>query len=370
MSHSASLQISPGNARATLTPAQKRFNTLLRQIEQARATLSAWNENVAQYRRLHAQVLEPLQAELRVALRQWVFALDALLDQRKWSGTERGTIAELVCEGAADLLAGGEDAELKALFDKHAEVDFETSQREATLAMKDLAEEITGLDLGDDHGITSEEELMARMRSVFEEQAAAHEARQAQREARSARRPKSAAQQRREAEEQQATQSVREIYRKLASSLHPDRETDEGQRVAKTALMQRVNQAYATGDLLALLELQLQIEQIDATHVAQASEARLKHYNKVLAEQLAELKAEIQAVEMAWRMEFGLDPDPFSLTDPRKLDRELDATRSLWRGDLARMQRELRMFAEVPATKRWLKRQRDRLQHDDFELPF
>ncbi len=52
--------------------------------------------------------------------------------------------------------------------------------------------------------------------------------------------------QRREAEAQQATQSVREVYRKLASALHPDRETDERQREAKTALMQRVNQACAS----------------------------------------------------------------------------------------------------------------------------
>lgn len=34
--------------------------------------------------------------------------------------------------------------------------------------------------------------------------------------------------------------------------------------------MQNANQAYAAKDLLALLELQLQIEQIDAGHVASA----------------------------------------------------------------------------------------------------
>src|SRR3546814_14629934 len=66
----------------------------------------------------------------------------------------------------------------------------------------------------------------------------------------------------------------------VCSSDLPDRESDERQRQAKTALMQRVNQAYAANDLLALLELQLEIEQIDPSHIANAGEARLKHYNK------------------------------------------------------------------------------------------
>src|SRR6185436_12237903 len=65
-----------------------------------------------------------------------------------------------------------------------------------------------------------------------------------------------------EAEATHASQSVREVYRKLASELHPDRETDAAERERKTVLMQKVNQAYAAQDLLTLLQLQLDIEQI------------------------------------------------------------------------------------------------------------
>jgi len=62
---------------------------------------------------------------------------------------------------------------------------------------------------------------------------------------------------------QGGTRAVREVFRKLASELHPDRETDPAEHARKTELMQRVNQTYKAGDLLALLELQLSIEQID-----------------------------------------------------------------------------------------------------------
>jgi len=100
---------------------------------------------------------------------------------------------------------------------------------------------------------------------------------------------------------------VREIFRKLASALHPDRESDTKQREAKTVLMQKVNQACTANDLLTLLELQLRIEQIDASHIANASAQRLKHYNKVLTEQLGELRMEVERVEMGFRVDFGLE---------------------------------------------------------------
>jgi hypothetical protein len=280
---------------------------------------------------------------------------------------ERGTLRELLCEAASELLAArGEDADLKALFDKHAEVDFDTEQREMMRAMKGLAEAMTGLDLGDDEGIDTDKDLFARLQQGLQEQAAAEEA---QRSAKSARRRKSAAQQRREAEAQQATQSVREIYRKLASALHPDRETDERQREAKTALMQRVNQAYEANDLLALLELQLQIEQIDASHIANAGEQRLKHYNKVLSEQLAELKAEVERVEVGFRMEFGLEPG-WGL-NPRKLGQVLEHRSRQWQAELNEQQRDMRMLGDVAATKRWLKRQRQQRREAEFDFePF
>ena len=366
MSHINALQISSGKAGPALTPPQKRFNTLIRQIEQARQTLAAWHEHVAAYRQAHAQVLLPLQGELIAGQRQWVFALDGLLGQRNWTKAERATLRELLCDAAGELLgARGEDAALKALFDKHAEVDFDTEQREMMLAMKGLTEAMTGLDLGEEEGIDTDADLFARMQQGLQERAAAEEA---ERSAKLARRRKSAAQQRREAEAQQATQSVREIFRKLASVLHPDREVDERQREVKTALMQRVNQAYAGNDLLALLQLQLEVEQIDASHIANASSQRLKHYNKVLSEQLSELRAEIEHVEIGFCMEFGLEPG-WGM-NPHKLGEVLEHTRRQWRAELNEQQRDMRMLGDVAATKRWLKRQKQSLREAemDFEM--
>lgn len=70
---------------------------------------------------------------------------------------------------------------------------------------------------------------------------------------------------------------MRDIFRKLASALHPDRETDPAEHGRKTALMQRANVAYAANDLLGLLELQLEVDQIDQTGLDNLGDDRIKY---------------------------------------------------------------------------------------------
>jgi hypothetical protein len=354
---------------AVLTPAQRRFNSLLRHISQARERLAAWHDNQPAYREAHVAVVLPLQKEVMAGQKRWVFALDALPDRGRWTNAERATVRDLILEAAGALLAaGGDDFAVKAVFDKYSDVDYDSEQRERVLALKDIAEAMTGLDLGDDEGIDSSEDLFARMQQGLRDREAFEEP---DRGAEPTRRRQSGTQRRREAEAQQATQSVREIYRKLASALHPDRETDSTQRREKTALMQRVNQAYAGNDLLALLELQLQIEQIDASHIANAGADRLKQYNTVLAEQLEELKAEVARVEMEFCTEFGLRTG--SRLDPRKLGELLEDGSRAFRAELEARQREMRMLDDVAMTKQWLKRQKQRIRDEGigfwFERP-
>lgn len=359
------LKIFADQAGIPLSPQQKRFNTLIQQIEQARQTLAAWHDSIPSYRQTQAQVLWPLEDELRAAHRQWVFALDELLSQRAWTKTERATIHELVCETAGALLhAHDGDEALKALFARHAGIDFATDRQERMQAMKAMAQAVTGLDLDDAEDAETEGEFFERVQWGLHERAAAEEAERTA--AKAAPRRKSSAQQRRDAEAQAVTQSVREVFRKLASALHPDRESDPGQREVKTALMQKVNQAYTANDLLTLLQLQLQIEQIDVRQIAAASAQKLKHYNQVLKEQLSELKAEVEHIEMGFRLDNGLEPG-WGL-DPRQLGQLLEHHCQQVRHLLREQAQDMHMLADPAATKRWLKRQRQMLRSVAFDF--
>lgn len=187
---------------------------------------------------------------------------------------------------------------------------------------------------------------------------AAHAAREAQRAKRRKTPKQTAAQARAEAEQAESSKSIREIYRKLASALHPDRATDPHDQERKTALMQRVNHAYAKRNLLQLLELQLEIEQIDRHAIAGLGEARLTRYNGILDEQLRELDREIEHVENDFRRTYGIAPSVKIAPDT--------VVRLLAR-DIAGMQRSiqdltvtLREFEDPDNVRRWLKEMKRR----------
>ena len=153
---------------------------------------------------------------------------------------------------------------------------------------------------------------------------------------------------------------MRDIYRKLASALHPDRERDPDKRAARTALMQRANQAYDQKDLLGLLTLQLETAQINNSDLALTAPARLKLYNKALAEQLADIQYQLKHIEYTFRMDFNVPPTlPLH---PNKLVKVLDMQVKELRLSQASFEQDLRTFQDKQATKRWLRLEMERFQ--------
>lgn len=372
------LQISPPGA-VPLTPEQKRFNLLLLKIEKARARLTVWQENMPLFAQAHAHRVAPLEAALMVERRAWLNELDTAAGQTGWTRSERETLSEIILDLAAMLIEITPDEDeipaLKAVFNKHSEVDFDSEEQQGLQAMKGLFEAMSGLDLGDDD-VASEDELMQRAEEQMRaregraEQGAEHGAAMHGGTARnsSARRP-SKAQLKRDEEARQVTQTVREVFRKLASELHPDRATDDADRSARTAMMQRVNRAYEANNLLALLELQLEIEQVDRDHIANAPAQRIRHFNKLLAEQLQELEQELVDTELRFCAQYFVFDD--RRIDPAKLTRVLDDDVRDLRMAQSTLARDRKMLLNRPSAKRWLRQRRHEMRDDAMDdFPF
>ncbi|MGQ0561123.1 MAG: J domain-containing protein, partial [Gemmatimonadota bacterium] len=179
---------------------------------------------------------------------------------------------------------------------------------------------------------------------------------EARRRERSAERRKSAGLQRAEASAQAAKKFLREIYRKLASAVHPDREADAARRAEKTELMPQINRAYATNDLLTLLEAQLRLELIDPDHVSRISGERLRQFNRLLSQQLEAAKAELRSLQDAFRLDHGLPHG--RATHPRDLHLVTQRRARDLRAHINQQKRFLEMLSNKSATKRWLKEQR------------
>jgi hypothetical protein len=346
---------------------QRKFNRLLGQLDKARAELAGWQTEASRFATAYDQLVRPQMMELRGHRAEAARCMDALLGQQGWTRAEQQLLRELVCETAACLvddagLGDDEQAAFKVLHDKHADVDFDTENREALAGMKGLFEAVTGLDLGDAEA-ASEEDIIRRAHERMRQQAEEQGRSQASEgeDAASARRSRkpgkaAAAKALREQEAAQvASQNLREVYRKLAGALHPDRAADEADRATRTERMQRANQAYEVGNLLGLLALQLEIEQVDAAHVARITSERAAQLSRLLAEQLAELKSERMALHVAFCHGYGLDP-MHQMLSAKKLGRLLQDEVAQMHAALATARQDLRhLRGERADTKRWLK---------------
>lgn len=361
--HVKTVNIASGQTQ--LSKGQKAFNALIKQIENKRALLVAWEAAIPPYLQKYTSEMLPLvESSVNMQI-EMVHCLDRACEQKGLSKTERRMIQELITELAGDLVGSRNDEALKTIYNKHSHNDYDSEEAADIKRMKSVMEEMLGVELGDDVDWSSPEDVMMRAQAHMKEQMA-QEAERPKKKKTAKQLAKEAQQ---EAEEKQISQSIREVYRKLTSALHPDREPDPQERERKTALMQRANQAYEKNNLLQLLELQLELEHIDQTAINSLSEDRLKHYNKILKEQLAELDQEILHVEGGFMAQFGFSP--FARVTPANLMRHLTTDIVSIQQAIRDLKKDLLAFEDIKKLKAWLKNMRRQSEMDYYDdLPF
>ena len=354
-----------------LTKEQQAFNRLLARVQSLRSELEEWKAFEERHHQTVLRKLVPLQNELCAVRREMILTCDGILDGRLGGGVsskaERKRLVAFVldqCVIHLDVVPA--DADVLAVHDRHAARGFAETQEEERAADRALAREIFGVDLDDEEASGSFEELLDSARRKAE--AAAREASEARESARKSRKAREREEARRAQAEQAARevgQSIREVYRKLASALHPDRAADETDRVRRHGLMQRVNEAYERSDLLGLLTLQLEIEQIDEDHVGAVSPERLRHYNEVLAQQASELDREVRDVTMRLRATML---SPGYVITPQSLERDLKRCIAEARRDVAALREHAQALLVPDFRRAWLREEEKALRAEAREV--
>jgi hypothetical protein len=354
-----SVSIAPDHDKPALSKGQKAFNSLIKQIEKRRKQLRAWETVTPTFQQRYVSELLPLERTSTTLQIRMVHFLDQAYAQKELTKAERRKMVIVIANLAGDLIDEDEDEgkELKAIYDKYSPTNYDSQVAAEVDGMKSMLETVLGVDLGDDLDLSSPEDLLQRAQAHIQQGQAEAAAKNAEQDIQRAKRKKSPKQQAAEAraQEQQAqiSLSIREVYRKLASTLHPDRETDPQERDRKTRLMQRVNEAYHKNNLLQLLELQLELEHIDQHALSSMSEERLKHYNTILKEQVRELDQEILHVESAFRYAYGIDP--FEPVSPDTVLRNLAVDLKELRLNIRTLEQDLAAFEDIKNLKCWLK---------------
>jgi hypothetical protein len=354
---SGNVRIIEQKATPSLSKAQKTFNRLSKKIAKQREQLSAWQTTIPLYQEKYVREFDPLLQSFDDYRVQLVHIFDRLYADKIFSKTDRTKLQHIICAMAADLLDSGEHKALKEIYNRHSGSDYDAEEEQDNQEIKSMMESMLGVELEDDIDMRIPDDFIDQISRQLHEKL--HRDTQdlenpsASRSSRKKSAKAMAKEARLQAEAQQVSQSIREVFRKLASTLHPDKEPNPKERARKTELMQRVNSAYSNNDLLALLELQLEIEQIDQTVINSISEDRLKHYNKVLKEQSAELQQELDMVEMSFRAHF--DFSPYGALSPTMAFSMLERDIAQIREDIDGLKEDVETLQDPTNLKKWLK---------------
>ena len=344
-----------------LTPAQRSFKRWVAEIEASEKRLQELGGLLDAFRPLFAKKLNPLQDARDVINHEMALFLDEKLLRKGWTATQRKTMRELLCDVAELLFGSAYHDEMVALFDRHNDVSVADLAAAEKSEFIDEFEKILGVELDADAvGERATEEMLreALRQLQQEDQERAHAA--ARRGGKQSARAVQA--------EQQAVEAgklLKEIYRKLTSALHPDREPDIDERARKTVLMSEVNKAYADQNLLKLLHLQLQAVKVDSRAAATMADEKLRVINQSLSQQQQELKLECRQIEMLIREEFHLKR--VGELSAMVLEKELNAQAAAARTGNKDLRRDLADLKKSEVEfKAWLKAQRRSVKEDEW----
>lgn len=289
-----------GQPKAVLNKRQKEFNQLSERIEQLDKLIP---ELKATYHLLIERVQKeynPIVMEYQSFRVELVKLMDRTYEKDLYRKAYLTKLAYLISEIAFDLIVNYHFEELLPLFNKYSEVDFETALRELKRADSQLVDSKL---LAEENEISEEENLPEQFHELDEE-----EQNRIKEELRAEKAKAFSEKARQFSAQQKTTKSVRTVYMDLVKAFHPDRETDEAEKIRKTEIMQRVTQTYQENNLLELLKLQIEFERIDQEHLENLGKDQLTYYNLVLKGQVEELEKDKEEIQQQISYLCGINP--------------------------------------------------------------
>ena len=347
-----------------LSAAQQRFNRLLEKIGKLEAQVTQMQALADAFRPLYQRTLEPLRKAHQDAMRRTALCLDERLSRKGLTPAQQRHGVEILCDLCKNLASLG-DKTMAALHDQHSPRSLRQKEEDRADLVRAMVESALGqpLDLPS-HG-ASPDPLQAVLRASRERLHEAMQAEQAQQAARKKKKP-TPAQVKAGQAQADADTVLRQVYRQLASALHPDRERDPAEQQRKTAWMSEANAAYARQDLVALLHLQLRFVQAEARDLLRLPEERIAAMRLLLKQQAAELENELLLRKQHLKDAFDLDYDqsPTAAMLQRQLDRAVHCMKEMqarMETDIAQLQQQ-----DEAGFKRWLKAQVKLRRAPDF----
>jgi len=301
-----------GTAGKRLTPAQRKFNQRIREIEELRGRILKQQQRLDEYLEMHTRRIRPLEQRLADQAIQLIQLLFPHFTSgqviKKKARRQRALLRDAILSCFEELMdtRGPElPPELVPVFESVNGASMEEIRQQDFADMREAIEEefkragakvdLSGLDpsLPPDELRARLEELDRMSRKLDSEQAGGS----GRTSKPKGRREMEAEARERELEELRK-KDIATLYRQLAKMLHPDLEQDPARRSEKESAMKDLTTAYKANDLHALLRLELTWITREGADVDQLSEQKLHVYNQVLQEQVEQLTTDLERVHL------------------------------------------------------------------------
>ena len=289
--------IKNGENEKPLSKLQKQFNAYIIKIEKLKVDIEKVKAAMDYIRKETARTLLPLEKQLVEIKMQWLANMDWAYENLKFGKLDKVTISEIISEHSEDTLLNADSEEAKQmltnLHDKHSDINIKEKKEEEKddlLNGLKIFMKMNGIDLGDEEIDPNNPEIFINRVEELMNEKMKKESEQNENRVKS--KKETEREEKKRIEEKDISKSVRDIYTSLVKAFHPDLEQDEKERDRKTEIMKLITAAKEQNDLVALLRLQLEYEQIDQSKINQFADAQVKHFNKILKEQVDALQNE------------------------------------------------------------------------------
>ena len=268
-----------------LSPQQKKLNRLIEQIEQQKIQLAAWQNAQAEIQQHAQKTLVPVYNQLHTILFQQLEQLWQHLHESTFSKAQSLQLDEKIQSLAVYLNQSKALSQLQmqrvekidTFYQQYAAHSQTKKNKNSNFIESDLipnksenSTQENGDEWDDAEQWNSENHQQAREQAKLNKQ-----------------------QEKREQAQKMAEQSLKTVYLKIASIIHPDREQDESKKIEKTEMLQQANTAYEQQDLFYLLKLQIQIEQNRGGTKKGLTADQIKFYKLALDTQSQKIQSEI-----------------------------------------------------------------------------
>jgi len=395
-----------GSEDRPLSPAQKEFNRLVKQLKNARDRQEQARSQLDHQVKLIENEVLPVLGKLNLLRGQLLVEMrDAMNGRVKITKRRRGLLEEKISIDISDLLEQpfGLDEEVISRLtaiakeldpeddDDFDDPDFPFPRGNDEFEESDLTEDevgellermkfvasVSGLDL-DISGIDlslGPEEIEIILKQRMDEAIARAEAeldgggRTSKRPARKRKPSKAQLERERLAKQMEEAKSkdIKALYKQLAKALHPDLEQDPEKKLHREQWMQRLTGAYADGNLHEMLMIEVEWLGEESGNLSQAGDEKLRVYSMVLKEQLTDIRMQTQSIR--FEPQYMILHDFFGISLGHRGD-----TSSIRRGIKQEMREVEALIQKLreggTAARLFLNQQADEYDYDDDMNPF